>query len=205
MDPGTPRCGVLSSFPLSSPPGSCHGLRGVVKGGGGRVWPWLGASHAAAPKTRGGRAGRRGTDRWCCERGWGGRPPAPIARLRGPALLELGQDRGASRGISFQATPALPPGVSLQLSRSGRVALDAGETAGQCPGSGRWRASPSCRDVPGRAPGGVAVGPVTSVFTGEGVRVGSYAHTLAQSSARCGTSFVSSGKPTFTKFLWKRS
>lgn len=36
-------------------------------------------------------------------------------------MLELGQDRGASRGISLQATPALPPGVSLQLSRSGRV------------------------------------------------------------------------------------
>ena len=205
MDPGTPRCGVLSSFPPSSPPGVMPRSPRCDRGGGGRVWPWLGASHAAAPKVWGGEAGRRGTDRWCCERGWGGRPPAPVARLRAPALLELGQDRGASRGISLQATPALPPGVILRLNRSGRVAPEAGGTADQCPGSGGRRANPSCRDVPDRAPGGVEVGPVTSVFTGEGVRVGSSANTLAKSLAQCGTSFVSSGKPAFTKFLWKRS
>ena len=67
----------------------------------------------------------------------GGLPgPAPGGRLGGPALLELGQDGGASRGITIQAPPAPPAGVRLLLSLARRVASGAGAIAGPFPGSG---------------------------------------------------------------------
>ena len=122
--------------------------------------------------------------------------PAPGGRLKGPALLELAQDRGASCGLAIQATPAPPAGVSLLLSIAGLGALGAGAMASQFPGSGGWQAIQSWRDVPDRAPSGLSVGHETSAFKGEVMIEDSPANTLAKSFARCCTSFVSLGSPS---------
>ena len=71
------------------------------------------------------------------EAGAAGLPGTASGDLLGrPALLEVSQDRGASRGITIQAPPAPPAGVSRLLSLARLVALGAGAIAGQFPGSG---------------------------------------------------------------------